>query len=95
MIVAEQMQNTVQQQKYKLMLERHTRFGGIGSSALGGDHHIPQQQRLQATPLSLLHGKRDDIGRPVALQVIAVDLLNAVVINQQNRQFCVRKSRDV
>ena len=93
MIVAEQMQDAVQQQKNQFMFERDTGGGGIVGRPLRRNHHIPQQLGLNTAPLAFLHGKGDHIGRPVTLQIVPVELLNGGVINNQNRQFRLRTSR--
>jgi hypothetical protein len=94
MIVAEQMQDAVQQQKYQFMLEGNSRVRRVRRRSFRGNHHIPQQQRLQAAPFPFLHGEGDDVGRPVALQIITIEPLNALIIQDQDRQFRLRISRD-
>lgn len=83
------------QQEPELVFKRYPGRVGIAGSPLGGDHHVTENLRLNATAFALLHGKRDHIGRPIPLQVIPVDHLNAGIIDNQNRQLGIRKSRDV
>ena len=94
MIVTKQMKDTVQQQKSQFMLHRDGRFGSILGSALRRDHHVSKQHGRQPAPFTFLHGKGNNIGRPVALQILAIDLLNPGIIENQDRQFRLRKSRD-
>lgn len=94
MIVAEKVKNTVQQQKVKFTEKRHSGVRGIPGRGRRRDHHIAEQEPTLADRLPFLLGKGDDIGRFVALQIVAIDLTNAPVADDDNRQLGVRTSRD-
>lgn len=94
MIVAEKVKNAVQQQKVKFTDKRHSGLRGIPGRRRRRDHHIAEQEPTPAEHLPFLLGKGDDIGRFVALQIVAIDLTNAPVADDQDREFGVRTSRD-
>lgn len=94
MIIAEQMENAMQQQKNQLMLKRDVRRRRILGGPFRRNHHIPEQQGLQPAAFPFLHGKGDDVGRSITLQIISIDVADPGVIKNQNRQLRFRKSRD-
>ncbi len=77
------------------MLKRDPGLVGIAGRTFSRDNHIAEQIGLDTGPLTFKHRKGNDVGRPVAPQVIAVDLLNPGVVEQNDRQFALRISRDV
>ncbi len=85
----------MQQQEPEFMFERDSGLCSIAGCALGRDNHIAEQIGLNACPFAFEHRKRNDIGRPVAPQVVTVDLLNPGVVEQNDRQLPLRISRDV
>lgn len=95
MVVAKQMQDAMQQQKAEFLLKRNIRFSSVSSRCVDGDNDITQDIGTKVPSLPLLHGKGDDVGRPVALQIVSIDLPDAGVVNQQNGQLGLRTSRDV
>ncbi len=94
MIVAEQMENAVQQQKNQLAFEGDAGLGGIPGRCLGGDHHIAKQLGAKIPSLPLAHGEGDDVGRLVPLQIVAIDDADLGIVDDQDRQFRLRTSRD-
>lgn len=94
MVIAEEMEDAVQQQEIELTRQGEAGFRGITRRGLGRDHHIAKEERCTADRLPFLLGEGDDIGRLVALQVVAVDLADAPVADDENRQLGVRTSRD-
>ena len=94
MIVTKQMENAVQQQKDQLMLVGDAGFGGIPRRRLGGNHHVAKQFGAEIPPFPLAHGKGDDVGRLIPLQVVAIDDPDFGIVNDQDRQFGLRTSRD-
>lgn len=94
MIIAKQMENAVQQQKDELMLVGNAGFGGVPRCRLGGNHHVAKQLGAEIPSLPLAHGKGDDVGRLVPLQVVAIDDPDFGIVNDQDRQFGLRTSRD-
>lgn len=94
MIVAEEVKNAVQQQKIEFTGKGHSGLRGIPGRRRCRDHHITQKEHASADLLPFLLRKGDDIGRLVALQIVAIDLTNAPVANDEDREFGVRTSRD-
>jgi len=94
-VVANKMKNTMNQQKPKLMFKGNAGLSGIGRCAFGGDNHVSEQVGIDPAALAFLHGEGDHVGRPIPLQVVAVNSLNTVVVKDQNGQFGLRKSRGV
>jgi hypothetical protein len=94
MVIAKEMEDTVQQQKIEFAGQRETGFRRIAGRGLGRDHHIAEQESPPTDLLPFQLGKGDDIGRLVALQIFPVDLADAPVADDENRQLGVRTSRD-
>lgn len=94
MIVAKEVKNAVQQQKIEFTDKGHSGLRGIPGRRRCRDHHITQKKYTPANHFPFLLGKGDDIGRFVALQIVAIDLPNAPVANDEDREFGVRTSRD-
>ena len=94
MVITEEMKDAVQQQEVEFAGQGKTCFRGIAGRGLGRDHYITEEKRFSADHLPFLLGKRDDIGRLIPLQVVPVDLADAPVADNENRQFGVRTSRD-
>ena len=76
------------------MLVGDAGLGGISGRRLGGDHHVAKQLGAEIPSLPLAHGKGDDVGRLVPLQVVAIDDPDFGIVNDQDRQFGLRTSRD-
>ena len=95
MIITEQMQNAVDQQEPDFMLKGNLRFRGIRCGPFRGDDHVAEQVRIKPGPDPFLLSERNHIGRPVPLQIVPVDPADLFVIDDQNRQFRIRRSRDV
>lgn len=95
MVVAEEVKNAVQQQKVKFADERHSGVRGITGGCCRRDHDIAEKEPASTDCLPFLLGKGDNISRFIALQIVAIDLTNAPVPDDENRQLSVRTSRDV
>ena len=93
MVIAEKMEDAVQQQEIEFTGERETGFRRIAGRSLGRDHDIAEEERFSSDHLPLLLGKGDDISRLVPLQVVPVDLADEPVADNENRQLGVRTSR--
>lgn len=94
MVVAEEVKNAVQQQKVKFADKRYSGVRGIPGRCRRRDHHIAEEETAPADRLPFLLGKGDDISRFVALQIVAIDLTNTPVADDEDRQLSVRTSRD-
>lgn len=94
MVIAEEMKDAVQQQKIELTGQRQAGFRRIARRGLGRDHHIAEEERFSSDLFPFLLGKGDDVGRLVPLQVVPVDLADAPVADDENRQLGIRTSRD-
>lgn len=94
MVIAEEMEDAVQQEKIEFAGQRETGFRCITGRSLGRDHYITEKVPFSADHLPFLLSKGDDIGRLVTLQIVAVNLADTPVTDDENRQFGVRTSRD-
>jgi len=94
MIVAKEVKNTMQQQKIEFTDKRHSNVCGIPGRRGRRDDDIAQKKSTPANHFPFLLGKGDDIGRFIALQIVAIDLTDAPVANDEDRDFSVRTSRD-
>lgn len=94
MVIAEEMENAVQKQEGEFTNKRDLGFRCIAGRRLGRDHHIPEEKIFPPALLPFLLGKGDDIGRLIPLQILAIDLADTPIADDEDRQFGVRTSRD-
>ena len=94
MVIAEEMEDTVQQQEIEFTGQRQTGFRRIAGRGLSRDHHIAEKECFSSDLLPFLLGKGDDVSRLVPLQIFPVDLADEPITDDENRQFGVRTSRD-
>lgn len=95
MVITEQMENAVDQQEPEFVFKGNLRRRCVARGPLGRDHHVAQQQGLDARTLPFLHRKGDHIGRPVTLEKIPIQRLNGGVVENQDGQLCVRLPANV
>lgn len=72
MIIPEQMQNAVDKELRETILELHAGLPGLPHRGVCRDDDVPEELGANPDKLSLLHGKRDDIGCPLAVQILSV-----------------------
>ena len=84
MVVTKQMQNPVQKKKVQLTLERGLCLGSIPCRRFSRDYDIAEKIRLNPLTLAFLHGKGDNVGRTILIQVITIDVLDRLVIDNQD-----------
>ncbi len=92
-VIAKQVKDTMQKQEIQFTFKRGLRLNGITRCRLGRDHHVAKQVWLNASPLTFLHRKGDDVGGAILAQVIAVNLLDPGIVNNQYREPSIRTSR--
>jgi len=91
MVIAEQMQDTVDQQFIESALPAQIGFLCFSGGGIHRYHHITQKMRAQMGKFALAHGKGDDVGRPLAVKIIFVERRDLRVIHEENGNFAVRK----
>lgn len=94
MIITEEVKNPVQQQKVKFADKGYSGVRGIPGRRRRRDHHIAEKEPFATDYFPFLLRKGDDIGRFVALQIVAINLTDASVANDEDRELGVRTSRD-
>ena len=94
MVVSQEVQGAVQEQKIKLAFETGACLMGVTGCGLRGDDNVAEDFGMNVTPLPLAHGEGDHVGRVVVPEIVAVDPVNLLVIDEQDRQLGVRTSRD-
>ncbi len=95
MIIAEDVQDTVDQQLIKASLQWHFGVVGLPCTGIHGNHHVAKQVGVDPPMFSFLHCKGDDIGGTGMIQVCLVELLNARVIHDQDGEFALRAIQGV
>jgi hypothetical protein len=88
------MQDAMQQQKIEFMLDGYPGLGSIAGRSLHRDYYVAEQVSLHSGPLPFLHGEGNHVGRPVLAEPGVVQLANACIIDEQNREPRLRTSRD-
>ena len=89
MVVAQKMQDAVDQQEHKLFIEADIVLPGLPGCGLQGDNHVPQKLGLYLGKGGIPHGKGDDVGGAVVAEIVPVQLLYLVVIQQQYAYFWI------
>ena len=95
MVIAKQMQDTVDQQFIKSALFVQTGFMRLSGSCIHRYHHITQKMGRQMGKFALAHGKGDDVCRPLAVKIFLIEDCDLRVINEEDRNFAVRKFQGV
>ncbi len=88
-IIAEDMEDTVDQQLIETPINGHSGVFGFSGASIHRYHDISQQVWIEAPMLSLLHGKGDDVGWTCVVQVRPVNLFNSRVIHNQDGEFAL------
>jgi len=95
MIIAEDVQDAMDQQLIKAPFLGHPSVGSLPCAGVHGNYHVSQQVGVDAPMFSFLHGKGDDIGGAVMAQVPFVKFLNARIIHDQYGEFALRAIQGV
>lgn len=82
-VVAEQVQNSVDEQGLQLFWQRMSAALGLARGGLDGNHHIAQKSRLYCI------GKRkgEDVSRFVLPAILAIQAVNLRVRHQREAEF--------
>jgi len=89
MIIAEDMQDAVDQQLIKAAFHRHFCVGGFPCAGIRRNHHVSKQEGIDSPVFSFLHGKRDDVGGAGMVQVRLIEFLDARIIHDQDGEFAI------
>ncbi len=89
------MQNPVDQKKIKPIFKINAQVFGFPLGGIHGNHHIPQQFRMNAGKIPLLHGKRHHIGGAVPVEIPTVEVLNPWIIGNHQGELSVRTAQGV
>ena len=95
MIVPDKMQDAVNEQLGKTGRKRDARLTGFPLRGICGNDDITEKQRIDIGEIAFLHGKGDDVGRSLVMQVMFVDLGDFLVVDDQNGKFVIRISQGV
>ena len=85
------MKNTVNQEPVHGALQRLPQCLGLRNGCVHGDDHIPKHagQDVRGTPRA--HGKGQDIGRALSLEVPMIELGDPFVVSEEEAQFTLMK----
>ena len=86
MVVTEQVDEAMDQQPHQSLMAGDTFLDRLAIGGINRDNDIAQQ--IVAGIFIVLHRERKNIGWPFFLPVIAVQGGHALIINQQDAQFC-------
>ena len=91
MVIAKQMQDTVNQQFIKSALHAQAGILRFLSSRIHRYYHIAQKMGGQVGKFALAHGKCDDIRWSLAVKIFLVEGFDLRVIHYKDGNFAVRK----
>lgn len=89
MVVAEQMQGTMDEKVRQLCGQRVTAGMGLALGSLSGNDDIPQQLGMEMGKGPLSHGKGQHIGRPVDAAILRIEPPDMGVIDKAHTQLTV------
>lgn len=86
MVITEKVEDSMQKQKHKFRKHFNPGILRVAPGRICRNHHISQEyiRTRNVRCITLLLGKRYDIGRTITFEVIAVYFLNSAVINNKN-----------
>lgn len=89
MIVAQQVQSTMDQKVRQLCGQAVLMGEGLALGGLGSNDNIPQKLGMQVGKCPFTHGKRQHVGGTVESTVLGVEPLHAGVIDNEHAQLTV------
>jgi len=93
MIVAEQVEQAVSQQKAHLRQELALSAFGLTGSGVERNHDITERARatraMHGAVLALFERKREHVGRAIFVAMLSIQLLNFAVIRQKHAELCL------
>lgn len=95
MVVAQEVQNAVNDKEKNFFLGFFTDFFGLALRGLGGDDQLAQDLRRNRRRRTSFHRERDDIGGTIVVKISAVQLGDFIVIDDQEVDFPVFISQGV
>ena len=94
MVKPQQVEQTVDQEDRHPLVEAHPVGCCFPGCSVQGDDHIAEEFLGQMLSPSLLHGKGQDVGRPLFVAVLLVELRHVGVVKEQNAQFAPRAAAE-
>ena len=94
-IIPEQMQNTVYEELRETFPEVDAGVAGLPHRGVCRYDHVTEELGGDPGEPALLHGKRDDVGWPLAVQILPVQLCYGGVVNDKYGEFAVRTAQGV
>lgn len=89
MVVAEKVQNAVDEQDPDLGRQRPATRFRLSRGSCQRDHHITQQARLTRNGLPFSHGEGKDIGRSVFVAVLPVERVDLRIPDETDGELCL------
>lgn len=89
MVVAGEVKQSVNHQKNQFVLQGDFPFQGVPRRGIDGNDDIPQNPVRRFLRASLVHGKGQDIGRPVPSEKAGVQIPDLAVAGEDHRHFPV------
>ncbi len=93
MIITGDMENAMEQKEGQPAKKRYACFCSLTAGSVGTYYHIPKHVRIQLAKVSFLHGKGDDIGGLVPVEVIPVETADGTITDYADRKLAVRTSQ--
>ena len=87
MVEADEMQETVREQKSDLGRGRVLSLAGLPSCGVERDHDVPEEIAGELAAFAFAHREREDVGRTILAAVIAVELVDRRVVADEQRDL--------
>ena len=89
MIIIQKMQDAVNQKSIDCLLQGFPLTPGFITSRVNGNHHVSQHFGLHIGQRSSRHGKSDDVGRTLPVEVLRIEFCHTGIIREDNAQFLI------
>lgn len=89
------MEYPVDQKRGQAFLEIDAGITGLPHRGVCRNDHVAKELGGYPGKPALLHGKRDDVGCPVTIQILLVQRFNVRVVNDKDGEFTVRTAQGV
>ncbi len=95
MIITQQVKDAVHQKLGKTFFHAYASNFSFSRGSFNGNNHVAEKLRSDVIKLACSHGKCDDIGRAVSIEIFLIKLSYFGIINDKYGKLCIRTVQGV
>ena len=84
MVIAEQVQGTMDEEVRQLFGQRASASTGLAEGGFRRDDHVPKEMRVELRERPLAHGKGEHVGRSIHPPIASIEPVHAGVIDNEH-----------